>query len=93
MDFPTRKLYSLKSNLYVIELKINEGKEQELRALIDEMVADTGQDEGTEHPSATREVWAESHYVRYILYLRVYKRRFIARTAARFSMLSNSRNR
>lgn len=33
----------MSSILYVIELK----KEQELRALIDEMVADTGQDEGT----------------------------------------------
>ena len=47
MELSLLKAHIMSSILYVIELKINEGKEQELRALIDEMVADTGQDEGT----------------------------------------------
>ena len=47
MELSLLKAHIMSSILYVIELKINEGKEQELRALIDEMVADTNQDEGT----------------------------------------------
>ena len=43
MELSLLKAHIMSSILYVIELK----KEQELRALIDEMVADTGQDEGT----------------------------------------------